>query len=132
MAKKKGGASEKVIRIPDLAEELGTEPRILRMFIRKLGINAPETGTKGFGPKRKYEWKEGDKELKKIREAWKEAQEEEPKPKKKKEDNKSAGKGKGKKQEEPQPEPEEDEEEELEEEDEEFEYEEEDDEEEEE
>jgi len=125
MAKKKEGASEKIIRVPDLAKELGVEPRTLRMFIRKLGFNAPETGIEGFGPKRKYEWKEGDKQLKQIREAWKEAQKEQ---KEEKKEEKSAGKGKGKgkaKKEEPQPEPEE---EELEE-DEEFEYEDEDEEE---
>lgn len=61
----------KIITVNELAEELGTDPRKLRQFIRKLGFRAPKTDIEGFGPRAKYQWPENSPELKKIKAAWK-------------------------------------------------------------
>ena len=58
---------EKVVRIPDLEKEFGLEGRTIRQVLRKAGFRASETGIEGFGPRARYEWKEGWKELEKVR-----------------------------------------------------------------
>lgn len=69
MAKEKAA---KVVRIPDLEKEFGLEGRAIRQVLRKSGLKAPETGIKGFGPKARYEWTEGSKELQEVRSILKE------------------------------------------------------------
>lgn len=112
MAKKKA-AEKQIIRVTDLAEEFGIPPNKVRMFVRSLGLKAPETNIEGFGPKTKYEWEEGSKELKLIREAWSQYQEEKEArgSVKTKEAAKKTKKKTTKKKPEPEPEPEEEDEE---------------------
>lgn len=86
---KKSKASGSKVTVADLAAEYGLEGRRIRMAIRAMGIKAPEVPQDGFGPKSKYEWTSGSKELKKIRteiEKLKiELEKNPPKPRKKKE-----------------------------------------------
>lgn len=60
------------VTVKHLAEEFGTEGRIVRAFIRSLGMKAPEADTPEgtFGPRNKYEWDHDHKDLAKIRKAW--------------------------------------------------------------
>jgi len=101
---------KKIVTVSDLAEESGMEGRKIRVVIRGLGMKAPAVeGAEGFGPRAKYEWAEGSKDLTKIRKALKEvaakAEADEATPKK--------GKGKKKgRQADPEPDDDEDEDEE--------------------
>lgn len=69
--KDKGGAvAEKpatIVGVAALAKEFDMDPKKVRKAIRDLGHKAPPTNEEGFGPKAKYEWAEGSKELKEIR-----------------------------------------------------------------
>ena len=65
MAKMKTAAA--TVRVADLEEEFGLRGRVIRQVLRKAGLKAPETGSEGFGPKARYEWTEGSKELKQVR-----------------------------------------------------------------
>lgn len=56
-----------VVGIPDLEKEFGLEGRVIRQVLRKAGMKAPKTGIEGFGPRARYEWTEGSKELKQVR-----------------------------------------------------------------
>ena len=56
-----------VVRITDLEKEFGLQGRVIRQVLRKVGLKAPETGIEGFGPRARYEWTEGSKELKQVR-----------------------------------------------------------------
>ena len=77
MAKKaKGGKSTKTkeaktITVKDLqAEYPQLAAHQIRQVIRSLGLRAPELkGVEGFGPRKRYEWDENDKDLEKIRKA---------------------------------------------------------------
>ena len=66
MTKKK---MEKVVQvqITDLEREFGLQGRDIRRLLRKAGLKAPETGIEGFGPRARYQWTEGSKELKQVR-----------------------------------------------------------------
>jgi len=60
-----------MVQIKDLAEEYNMPPKVIRSTLRKAGLRAPAVNdeeAKKFGPKMKYEWKEGSKELKEVRE----------------------------------------------------------------
>lgn len=59
--------TETVVRIPDLEKEFGLDGRTIRQVLRKAGLKAPETGVEGFGPRARYQWTEGSKELKQVR-----------------------------------------------------------------
>ena len=61
-----------VVGITDLEKEFGLQGRTIRQVLRKAGLKAPETGIKGFGPRARYEWVEGSKELKQVRSILKE------------------------------------------------------------
>src|SRR5690606_18501387 len=65
MAKTKTEAA--TVRIPDLEKEFGLRGPVIRQVLRKAGLRAPETGVEGFGPRARYEWAEGSKELKQVR-----------------------------------------------------------------
>src|SRR5690606_41668974 len=77
MAKKvKGGKATKTkeaktITVKDLqAEYPQLAAHQIRRVIRSLGLRAPELkGVEGFGPRKRYERGENDKELQKIRKA---------------------------------------------------------------
>lgn len=71
---KKAAAEVEKITVADLSEQLGTDARTLRQFIRGLGLKAPEVKQEGFGPRAKYEWDADSKELKQILKAWDERQ----------------------------------------------------------
>ncbi|MFA5542866.1 MAG: hypothetical protein WDA47_03770 [Bacilli bacterium] len=70
MADKK---ADKVVTVKDLAEEFEMEPREIRVILRSNGMKAPEVEREGFGPKSKYEWPEGSKELTEVRKVLEEA-----------------------------------------------------------
>ncbi len=55
------------ITVKDLTQEYDLDGRIIRQFARTLGLNAPETGLEGFGPKKRYEWEADSEDLKKLR-----------------------------------------------------------------
>ena len=59
----------KVVTVKDLAEEFGLTPQVIRRVLRSAGLRAPQIpDNEGkFGPRAKYEWKEGSDELKKVR-----------------------------------------------------------------
>jgi len=57
----------KVVGITDLEGEFGIQGRTIRQVLRRAGLKAPETGVEGFGPRARYEWTEGSKELKQVR-----------------------------------------------------------------
>ena len=61
-------ATKKMVTVKDLAIKYGVEGKDIRALLRANGLKAPEVerpaGT--FGPKAKYEWEEGSKELKKV------------------------------------------------------------------
>lgn len=59
----------KVVTVKDLAEEFGLTPQVIRRVLRAAGLRAPQIpDNEGkFGPRAKYEWKEGSDELKKVR-----------------------------------------------------------------
>jgi hypothetical protein len=57
----------KVVGITDLEKEFGLQGRTIRQVLRRAGLKAPETGVEGFGPRARYEWTEGSKELKQVR-----------------------------------------------------------------
>ena len=61
-----------VVKIPDLEKEFELPGRVIRQVLRKAGLRAPETGVEGFGPRARYEWTEGSKELKQVRSILKE------------------------------------------------------------
>lgn len=65
MAKMKTAAA--TVRVTDLEEEFGLRGRVIRQVLRKAGLKAPETGVEGFGPKARYEWMEGSKDLQQVR-----------------------------------------------------------------
>jgi len=67
----------KVITIRDLEKETGLDSKKIRLVARRLGLKAPETGVEGFGPRKKYGWEEGSKELKQLRKALAEGEEKE-------------------------------------------------------
>src|SRR5690606_2295155 len=77
MAKKaKGGKptktkGAKTITVKDLqAEYPQLQAHQIRQVIRSLGLRGPELkGVEGFGPRKRYEWDENDKDLEKIRKA---------------------------------------------------------------
>lgn len=64
MAKK-----DKVVTVKDLAEEFDLAPAVIRRALRAAGLKAPQVpDNEGkFGPRAKYEWAEGSKELKQVR-----------------------------------------------------------------
>ncbi len=64
MAKAK---TETVVGVPDLEKEFGLQGRTIRTVLRRAGLKAPETGIESFGPKARYEWTEGSKELTQVR-----------------------------------------------------------------
>ncbi len=71
MAKKAKEIKEvKVVTVKDLAEEFGLTPSVIRRALRAAGLRAPQISDNGgkFGPRAKYEWQEGSKELKQVRE----------------------------------------------------------------
>ena len=107
-------AKKATVTVSDLAEETGMEGRKIRMVIRGLGMKAPAIeGQEGFGPRAKYEWKEGDKDLKKIRKAIEDAKAAEKEHGTKEKKTKKKGKSKKSKKEEVAEEDEEDEEDEV-------------------
>jgi len=55
------------VGVSDLEKEFGLQGRTIRQVLRRAGLKAPETGVEGFGPKVRYEWMEGSKELKQVR-----------------------------------------------------------------
>src|SRR5690554_317464 len=59
----------KMVTVKDLAEEFGLDPAVIRRILRASGLRAPEIpDNEGkFGPRAKYEWPEGSKELKQVR-----------------------------------------------------------------
>ena len=69
MAKEKTAT---IVGITDLEKEFGLQGRTIRQVLRKAGLKAPETGIEGFGPRARYEWKEGSEELKQVRSILKE------------------------------------------------------------
>ena len=56
-----------VVGVADLEKKFGLSGRTIRQVLRKAGLKAPETGIEGFGPRARYEWTEGSKELKQVR-----------------------------------------------------------------
>lgn len=64
MAKTK---TETVVQITNLEKEFGLQSKTIRQVLRKAGLKAPETGVEGFGPRARYEWTEGSKELQQVR-----------------------------------------------------------------
>jgi hypothetical protein len=60
-----------MVTVSQLAKDFDVDGRVIRMAIRAKGLRAPEVdreeGT--FGPKAKYEWEPGSKELKVVEEA---------------------------------------------------------------
>jgi len=70
-AKEETAQGADLITVKDLAEEFGVEGRVVRQFIRGLGMKAPEIENReGFGPKSKYEWPSDSEDLATIREKW--------------------------------------------------------------
>ena len=76
MAKEKGSHvkakdSTGKVTVADLAKEFDKDPKVIRTAIRAAGLRAPELpreeGT--FGPKAKYEWEPGSKELDQVYDA---------------------------------------------------------------
>ena len=55
------------VGVSDLEKEFGLQGRVIRQVLRKAGLKAPETGVEGFGPKARYEWMEGSKDLQQVR-----------------------------------------------------------------
>ena len=59
------------VTVADLAKEFDKDPKIIRTAIRAAGLRAPELpreeGT--FGPKAKYEWEPGSKDLDQVYDA---------------------------------------------------------------
>ena len=71
MAKKAKEIKEvRVVTVKDLAEEFGLTSSAIRRALRAAGLRAPQLpDNEGkFGPRAKYEWQEGSKELEKVRE----------------------------------------------------------------
>lgn len=72
MAKKAAKETKevKVVTVKDLAEEFDLTPSVIRRTLRAAGLKAPQVpDSEGkFGPKAKYEWPEGSKELEQVRE----------------------------------------------------------------
>ncbi|MFA7654393.1 MAG: hypothetical protein WCX97_05185 [Candidatus Magasanikbacteria bacterium] len=69
MAKKETAKKEavKYIGVVELAEKFGIEGRKLRIMLRNLGLVAPRLeGVEGFGPRSKYTWVDGSKELNEL------------------------------------------------------------------
>lgn len=64
MAKK-----DNIVTVKDLAEEFDLDPGVIRRVLRSAGLKAPQIpNNEGkFGPRAKYEWSEGSKELKQVR-----------------------------------------------------------------
>jgi len=57
-----------LVHVKDLAEEYNVDPRALRVLLRANGFSAPEVvGAVGFGPRSKYSWPSGSKELAAVR-----------------------------------------------------------------
>lgn len=56
-----------IVTVADLAEEFGLPASRLRAILRRAGLRAPETDVVGFGPKAKYEWAAGSKELGQVK-----------------------------------------------------------------
>lgn len=59
--------TETVVQITNLEREFGLQSKTIRQVLRKAGLKAPETGVEGFGPRARYEWTEGSKELQQVR-----------------------------------------------------------------
>ena len=59
----------KVVTVKDLADEFGLTPQVIRRVLRAAGLRAPQIPENEgkFGPRAKYEWKEGSDDLKKVR-----------------------------------------------------------------
>ena len=66
---KKSKATPTVVGIKDLEEKYGQEGKVIRQQLRKAGFSAPSiAGAEGFGPRSRYEWEAGSKELAKVEE----------------------------------------------------------------
>lgn len=64
----------KIITVKDLAEEFGWDVKKIRVILRSKGHKAPIIEDRvGFGPRAKYEWKDGSPELAAIKESLTEA-----------------------------------------------------------
>jgi hypothetical protein len=99
----------KIVTIADLATKYNVEGREIRLLLRSNGMKAPavEVPAGGFGPRSKYQWEEGSKELAAVEkiivdsidETPDEAQDEAPEADEKPAEEKPAktSKGKGKK-----------------------------------
>jgi len=89
MAKKDNkNTQEQMVTIAMLAEEFNVEGRDIRVVLRANGFKAPKADTPEgeFGPRAKYQWPEGSKEIEKVRKLIEEhmdASEDEPSPSKK-------------------------------------------------
>lgn len=58
---------EVMVNITMLSEQYGVEGKKVRQALRGAGMKAPEIkGVEGFGPRAKYEWAAGSKELKEV------------------------------------------------------------------
>lgn len=66
----KKAAAAATVTVKDLEQEFGLPGKVIRQVIRtKVGLRAPAIEQEGFGPRAKYEWEEGSKELAKVRAA---------------------------------------------------------------
>ena len=65
MTKTKTAAA--TVGVSDLEKEFGLQGRVIRQVLRKAGLKAPKTGIEGFGPRARYEWAEGSKDLQQVR-----------------------------------------------------------------
>lgn len=75
-------APPKMVTIKDLENEFKLPGMRIRQAIRGTGRKAPAVETNGkFGPRAKYEWEEGSKELKEIRTLLKDVKAPVPRPK---------------------------------------------------
>jgi len=65
----------KMVTVTDLAAEFNCEAREIRVLLRANGMKAPavEAQEGKFGPRAKYQWKEGSKELAEVKRLIKEA-----------------------------------------------------------
>ena len=72
--KSTAAVEDKIITVKDLAEEFGWDVKKIRVILRSKGHKAPIIEDRvGFGPRAKYEWKEGSPELAAIKESLTEA-----------------------------------------------------------
>ena len=55
------------VGVSDLEKEFGLQGRTIRQVLRRAGLKAPETEIEGFGPRARYEWTEGSKDLQQVR-----------------------------------------------------------------